>query len=146
MNDCIAQGKLILQGDVMVKIGAHKSKAFNLLKLNCKINNKIVGYLLDSRVTNSFMILEVVEQLRVKIELMENPIMMQLTQGIVRPSFSIMLGFEPFYGRIPVFKNFTLCDLDKFDINIRNTFLNAYKVDILHSGGKLKICTKCVLS
>ncbi len=60
MNDCIAQGKLILQRGFMAKIGAHKSEAFNLLKLNCKINNKIVGCLLDSRVTNSFMILEAV--------------------------------------------------------------------------------------
>jgi hypothetical protein len=31
-------GKLILQGGFVAKIGAHKSKASNLLKLNCKIN------------------------------------------------------------------------------------------------------------
>jgi hypothetical protein len=60
MNDCIAQSKLIFEGGFMAKIGAHKSEAFNLLKLNCKINNKIVGCLLDSRVTNSFMILKAV--------------------------------------------------------------------------------------
>jgi len=130
----------------MAKIGAHKSEAFNLLKLYYKINNKIVGCLLDSRVTNSFMILEVVLQLRVKIELMENPITMQLAQGIARPSLTIMLGLELFCGGIPFFKNFIVCDLNNFDIIIKNTFLNAYKVKILHSGGKLRIRTKCRLS
>jgi len=47
VNECISQGKLILQGGFMVGIGAHKSKTSNLLKLNCKINNKIVGCLLN---------------------------------------------------------------------------------------------------
>jgi hypothetical protein len=57
INDCIARGKLILQGGFMVEIGAHKSEASNLLKLNCKINNKIMGSFLDLRRTNSFMTL-----------------------------------------------------------------------------------------
>jgi hypothetical protein len=47
VNEFISQGKLILQGGFMVRIGAHKSKASNLLNFNCKINNKIVGCLLD---------------------------------------------------------------------------------------------------
>jgi hypothetical protein len=41
----------------MAEIRAYKSEASNLLKLNCKINNKIVGCHLDSRMTNSFMIM-----------------------------------------------------------------------------------------
>ncbi len=45
----------------MAKIGAHKSKASNLLKLNCNINDEIVGYFLDSRMPNSFMILQAME-------------------------------------------------------------------------------------
>jgi hypothetical protein len=40
----------------MVEIRAYKSEASNLLKLNCKINKKIVGCLLDLGATNSFMI------------------------------------------------------------------------------------------
>jgi hypothetical protein len=31
----------------MAGIGVHKCETSNLLKLNCKINNKIVGCLLD---------------------------------------------------------------------------------------------------
>jgi hypothetical protein len=61
VNDCIAQGKLILQGGFMAKIRAHESEASNLFKLNCKINHEIVGCLLDSRLTNSFMTLQAVE-------------------------------------------------------------------------------------
>jgi len=146
MNDYIAQSKLIFKGGFMAKIGAHKSEAFNLLKLNCKINNKTVGCLLDSRVTNSFMILKAVQQFRVKIELMEDPITVQLAQGIARPSLNIMSSLKPFCKGIPFFKNFTVCDLNNFDIIIRNTFLNAYKVNILRSGAKLKIRVKCGLS
>jgi len=47
VSDCIAQGKLIFQRGFMTKIKAHKSEASNLLKLNYKINDKIVGCLLD---------------------------------------------------------------------------------------------------
>jgi hypothetical protein len=41
----------------MAKIGAHESKASNLLKLNCKINNKNVGCFLNLGMTNLFMTL-----------------------------------------------------------------------------------------
>ncbi len=54
---CISQGKMILQGGLMAKIGAHKSKASNLLKLKCKMNNELVCCFLDSRATNYFMTL-----------------------------------------------------------------------------------------
>lgn len=40
----------------MAKIRGYKNKAFNLLKLICKINNEIVGCLLDLGTTDSFMI------------------------------------------------------------------------------------------
>jgi hypothetical protein len=55
VSDCISQGKMIFQGGFMAKIGAHKSKASNLLKLKCKMNNELVCCFLDSRVTNSSM-------------------------------------------------------------------------------------------
>jgi hypothetical protein len=74
---------------------------------------------------------------------MEDPIIVQLAQGIVRPSLNVVLGVKPFCEGVPFFKNFTLCDLDNFDVIIGNTFSDAYKVDILHSGGKLKIYAKC---
>ncbi len=48
VNDCISQGKLILQWGFVDEIGVHESKTSNLLKLNYKINNKIVGCPLDS--------------------------------------------------------------------------------------------------
>jgi hypothetical protein len=47
VNEFISQGELILQRVFMAEIGAHKSETSNLLKLNYKINNKIVGCLLD---------------------------------------------------------------------------------------------------
>ncbi len=52
VNDYISQGKLILQRGFVDEIGVHGSKTSNLLKLNYKINNKIVGRLLDSWVPN----------------------------------------------------------------------------------------------
>jgi hypothetical protein len=35
-----------------------------------------------------------------------------------------------------------MCDLDKFDVIIGNTFLDAYEVDIFRNKGKLKIHAK----
>ncbi len=52
-----------------------------------------------------------------------------------------MLNVKLFCERVPVFKNFTLCHLDNFDIIIGNTFSNANEVDILCSKSNLKICT-----
>jgi predicted aspartyl protease len=60
------------------KIGAHESEASNLLKLNCKINDKLVCCLLDLGATNSFMTVQAAKRFGVKTELMVDPIMMQL--------------------------------------------------------------------
>jgi hypothetical protein len=91
VSECIAQGKLILQGGFMAKIRAHESKASNFLKLNCRINDKLVYCLLDSGMTNSFMTPYATKRLGVKIELMVDLVMVQLAQGIARPSFNEML-------------------------------------------------------
>ncbi len=40
----------------MVEIRANKSKASNLLKLRCKMNNEFLCCILNSGMTNSFMI------------------------------------------------------------------------------------------
>lgn len=42
-----------------------------------------------------------------------------------------MLGIKLLIGGVQLFENFTLCDLDNFEAIIRNTFLDAYVVDIL---------------
>ncbi len=79
----------------------------------------------------------------INIELVANPIMVQLAQGIIRPSFSVTLGIKLFCGIVQFFENFTMCDLNNFDVILGNTFLDAYKIDILHSRGRLSICAKC---
>ncbi len=54
---------------------------------------------------------------------------------------NITLGVKLFCEGVQFFEK-TLCDLDNFDVILGNTFLNAYKVDILHSGSKLKVRAK----
>ncbi len=39
-------------------------------------------------------------------------------------------------------ENFTLCDLNNFDAFLGNTFLDAYKIDILCGKNKVRICAK----
>jgi hypothetical protein len=68
--------------------------------------------------------------------------MVQLPQGIARPSLNVALNVELFCGGVQFFENFTLCDLDQIDVILGNTFLDAYKVDIFYSGNKLKDYTK----
>jgi hypothetical protein len=53
---------------------------------------------------------------------------------------SVALGAKLFCGGIQFFESFTLCDLNNFDVILRNTFLDAYKVNILHNKDKLKVC------
>ncbi len=56
------------------------------------------------------------EATRVKTELMVNPIAMPLEHNIVKPSLKVVLGIKLFCGGIQNFENFTLCDLDDFDV------------------------------
>jgi len=83
------------------------------------------------------------ERLKVKIILLTNPIMVHLAQGISRPLFGVMLNVKMFCLRgVQFFANFTLCELDNFDVIIRNTFLDVYEVDILHNGSKMRVHVK----
>jgi hypothetical protein len=50
------KSKEILQGGFKAKVSA-LSNILNLLKVKCKVNNKGICCLLDSRATNLFMIL-----------------------------------------------------------------------------------------
>jgi hypothetical protein len=36
-----------------------------------------------------------------------------------------------------------LCDLDNFDVILKNTFWDAYEVDIFHNKGRLRVRAKC---
>jgi hypothetical protein len=65
-----------------------------------------------------------------------------LAQNIVKPSSNVTLGGELFCRGIQLFENFTLCDLNYFDVILRNTFLDAYKIDILCNKSKVKVRTK----
>jgi hypothetical protein len=47
---------------------------------------------------------------------MVNPIAMPLEHNIVKPSLKVVLGIKLFCGGIQNFENFTLCDLDDFDV------------------------------
>jgi len=85
---------------------------------------------------------QAMERLGLKTKLVVNPIILQLAQGITKPLLNVTLGIKLFCGGVRFFENFTLCDLDNFDVIIRNTFLDACKVDILCNGNKLKVCAK----
>jgi hypothetical protein len=50
-----------------------------------------------------------------------------------------MFGIKLFCSGVQLFNNITLCDLDSFDTIIRNTFLDAYEVDILHNENNVKV-------
>ncbi len=84
INECIFQGKFVFKGGFVVEIRANKSETSNLLKLRCKINNKLVCCFLNLGATNSFMTLQIVERLEVKIILPKDPIMVHLAQGIFK--------------------------------------------------------------
>jgi hypothetical protein len=126
VSDCISHSKLIIQGGFMGEIRAYESKTSNLLKLNYKINNEIVGCFLDVRVTNSFMTPYMAKRLGIKTKLVASSITMQMAQGINRPSFNVTLNVELFFRGVQLFENFTLCDLNNFDEIIGKKILDAY--------------------
>ncbi len=88
------------------------------------------------------MIPQAIEQLGIKTKLVADPIIVHLAQNIVKPSFNVALGGELFCRGIQLFENFTLCNLNYFDVILRNTFLDAYEIDILHNKNKMKVRTK----
>jgi len=88
------------------------------------------------------MSLQTTKRLGIKTKLVVDPIIVHLAQNIVKPSFNVTLGVELFCRGVQLFENFTLCDLNYFDIILRNTFLDAYEVNIFCNQNKVKICTK----
>lgn len=80
--------------------------------------------------------------MEVKIELMVDPIIVHFSQGIPRPSLSVAISVELFCRGLQFFENFTLCDLDNFDVIIGNTVMFTYKVNILRIRSKARICAK----
>ncbi len=50
-----------------------------------------------------------------------------------------MLGIKLFCKGVQLFENFTLCDLNNSNVIIGNRFFDAYKINILHDRGKLKV-------
>jgi len=40
------------------------------------------------------------------------------------------------------FESFTLCELDNFDVILKNTFLDVYEINILHNKSKVRVHAK----
>jgi hypothetical protein len=57
-----------------------------------------------------------------------------------------MLGIKLLIGGVQLLEIFTLCDLDSFEAIIRNTFLDAYELDISSGNKKLEFMPKLALS
>jgi hypothetical protein len=83
----------------MANIRANKSEVSNLLKLRCKMNKFLCcffGFNNDKFIhdfANS-------EAIRVKTELMVNPIAMPVEHNVVKPSLKVVLGVKLFCGGI----------------------------------------------
>ncbi len=86
------------------------------------------------------------KRLGVKTKLVIDPIMMQLAQNITRPLLNLALKVKLFCGGVQYFENFTLCNLDNFEVILGNTFLDAYEIDIPHNEGRLKSMPNVALS
>jgi hypothetical protein len=141
VNEISNQGQKILQGGFEAK-GNTLGEISNLLKVKCVINDKDVCCFLDSRATNSFLTSQNVERLGIKIEEVDNTILVHMAQGMAKSMLKIMLGIKLHIGGVQLFENFTLCDLNNFEAIIRNTFLDGYKVDILLREQKIRILAK----
>ncbi len=64
------------------------------------MNNKFLCCFLDLGMTDSFMIPQVVERLKLKTKVVSNPITMHLAQGVAKPLFRVALGVKLFYGGV----------------------------------------------
>ncbi len=141
VNEVSNQGQKILQGGFEAK-GSTLDEISNLLKVKCVINDKDVCCFLDSRMINSVSTSQNVEHLGIKIEEVDDPILVHMAQGMAKSMLIIMLGIKLMIRGVQLFENFTLCDLDHFEAILRNTFLDAYEVDILLREQKIRIHAK----
>ncbi len=141
MNEVSNQGQKILQGGFEAKKST-LGEISNLLKVKCVINDKDVCCFLDSRMTNSFLTSQNVKHLGIKIEEVDNPILVHMARGMAKLMLRIMLGIKLLIGGVQLFEIFTLCNLDSFEAIIRNTFLDAYEIDIIVKEQKIRIHAK----
>lgn len=70
------------------------------------------------------------------------PIQVQLAQGDATLVKEVALGVELFCSGVQFKEDFTIGTLDGFDAILGNIFLNAYRIDILRGGSKLRVITR----
>lgn len=97
---------------------------------------------MDLGATNLFMILQTMEQLGVKTELVANFILVHLAQGVAM----LTLRVELLNGRIHLFENFIFCDLYSFDAILSSTLLDVYEIDIQVAEIKSRFAPRLALS
>jgi hypothetical protein len=141
VNEISNQAQKILQERFEAKTST-LGEISNLLKLKCVINDNDVCWFLDSRVTNFFLTSQNAECLGIKIEEVDNHILVHMAQGMTKLMLRIMLGIKLLIGGVQLFEIFTLCDLDSFEAIIKNTFLDAYEIDIVFKEQKIRIHAK----
>jgi hypothetical protein len=70
------------------------------------------------------------------------PIKVHLAQGAVTPISEVVLGALLECDKVKFTENFTICALNRMEAILGNTFLDAYHVDVLRGGFKLKVFAK----
>ncbi len=63
-------------------------------------------------------------------------------QGDATPTKEVTLGVELLCGGAKFKEDFMIIALDGFDTILGNIFLDAYRIDILKDGSKLKVIAK----
>jgi len=65
-----------------------------------------------------------------------------MAQGVAKSMLKIMLGIKLLVGGGQLFEIFSLCDFDRFEAVIKNTFLDGYEIDIVFKEQKIRIHAK----
>ncbi len=73
---------------------------------------------------------------------MAKPIKVHLTQGVMTPTSEVVLGVVLECGKAKFVENFMICTLAGMEAILGNIFLDAYCVDVLRSGFKLKVIVR----
>jgi hypothetical protein len=109
----------------VVKLG------LNLIFFRFKVGINGVLCLLDSRATHSFVNPSAVKRFRWEIAKVAKPIKVHLAQGVVTLASEVVLGAVLECSKAKFVENFTVCALDGMEAILRNTFLYAYRVNVL---------------
>ena len=134
----------MLEGGFVAKASSLKPSSLkprpSLLYLEAQIKRKNVSCLVDTGATHSFMSPKLARELGLPMRRAGKPINMRFAKGEPYESKEVALHVNLKSEALEFVESFTLCEMDKVDLILGDTYFEAHIVDVRRKPVCLVVC------